>query len=160
VTIALDRQAVAVNVGQGFDVVSTIRNDAPSALRGLIAHIDIVGTDPARYVDPEDWCTARTVFLDELRPGGVAAPSWHVQAVDSGPLLVWVTVSRPGGTGVAVSAPVRLRVGEHIDINSGGVLPVVVGVPALVAVWLVVLTGWRTRWRRRRLPGTAGSSGT
>lgn len=150
VTVTLDRQDVAVGVGQGFELVSTIENDGPTPLRGLIAHIDVVGTDPARYVDPEDWCTARTVFLDELEPGGTTAPVWQVQAVDSGPLLLWVTVSQPDGTGVAVSAPVRLTVGEHVDVNSGGVLPVVVGVPAAVAAGLVVLTGWRRRQERRR----------
>ena len=149
VTVTLDRQDVAVGVGQGFELVSTIENDGPAPLRGLIAHIDVVGTDPARYVDPEDWCTARTVFLDELAPGATTAPVWQVQAVDSGPLLLWVTVSQPDGTGVAVSAPVRLTVGEHIDVNSGGVLPVVVGVPAAVAAGLVLLTGWRRRRERR-----------
>jgi hypothetical protein len=148
VTIRLDRQDVAVDVGQGFELVSTIENDGPAPLRGLIAHIDVVGTDPARYVDPEDWCTARTVFLDELDPGGSTAPAWQIQAVDSGPLLLWVTVSQPDGAGVAVSAPVRLTVGEHIDVNSGGVLPVVVGVPAVVAAGLVLLTGWRRRRQR------------
>ena len=158
VTVTLDRQDVAVGVGQDFELVSTIENDGPTPLRGLIAHIDVVGTDPARYVDPEDWCTARTVFLDDLDPGATTAPVWQVQAVDSGPLLLWVTVSQPDGTGVAVSAPVRLTVGEHIDVNSGGVLPVVVGVPAAVAAGLVLLTGWRRRRERRReRPGAVPS---
>jgi hypothetical protein len=152
VTVTLDRQDVAVGVGQGFELVSSIENDGPTSLRGLIAHIDVVGTDPARYVDPEDWCTARTVFLDELEPGGSTAATWQIQAVDSGPLLLWVTVSQPDGAGVAVSAPVRLTVGEHIDVNSGGVLPVVVGVPAAVGAGLVLLTGWRRRqeWHPER----------
>lgn len=150
VTVSLDRQDVRVNVGQGFALGSTIRNLAPTSQRGLIAHIDIVGTDPARYVDPEDWCTARTFFLDDLGPGRSTSHTWDVKAVDSGPLLLWVTVSRPGGTGVVISAPVRLTVGEHIDVNSGGVLPVVVGVPAVVAAWLVLLTGWRRRLARPR----------
>ena len=144
VGITLDRRAVEVSVGQSFELVSTIDNQGPEPLTGLIAHIDVLGTDPARYVDPEDWCTERTVFLDDLARGGSAAPAWQIQAVDSGPLLLWVTVTRPSGEAVAVSTPVHLTVGEHLDVNAGGVLPVVVGVPAAVLAALALVA------RRRR----------
>ena len=142
---------VEVSVGQSFELVSTIDNQGPEPLTGLIAHIDVLGTDPARYVDPEDWCTERTVFLDDLARGGSVAPTWQIQAVDSGPLLLWVTVTRPTGEAVAVSTPVHLTVGEHLDVNAGGVLPVVVGVPAAVLAALALVA------RRRRAAGTVDS---
>ena len=151
VGITLDRRAVEVSVGQSFELVSTIDNQGPEPLTGLIAHIDVLGTDPARYVDPEDWCTERTVFLDDLARGGSVAPTWQIQAVDSGPLLLWVTVTRPTGEAVAVSTPVHLTVGEHLDVNAGGVLPVVVGVPAAVLATLALVA------RRRRAAGTVDS---
>jgi hypothetical protein len=144
VGITLDQQAVEVSVGQSFELVSTIQNQSATPLTGLIAHIDVLGTDPARYVDPEDWCTERTVFLDDLARGRSAAPSFQIQAVDSGPLLLWVTVTRPGGEAVAVSAPLHLTVGEHLDVNAGGVLPVVLAVPAVVLAGLALVA------RRRR----------
>jgi hypothetical protein len=143
VAIRMDRTTVQASVGQRFELVSTIENQSGSTLRGLIAHIDVVGTDPARYVDPEDWCTARTVFLDDLKGGSSADPRWQMQAVDSGPLLVWVTVSRPAGHAVAVGAPVHLDVGQHLQVNVGGVLPVVIGVPAAVVAGLALVTRWR-----------------
>lgn len=143
VAIRMDRTSVQASVGQRFELVSTIENQSGSTLRGLIAHIDVVGTDPARYVDPEDWCTARTVFLDDLKGGSSADPRWEMQAVDSGLLLVWVTVSRPDGHAVAVGAPVHLDVGQHLQVNVGGVLPVVIGVPAAVLAGLALVTRWR-----------------
>ena len=151
VRITLDRRAVEVSVGQSFELVSTIDNQGAEPLTGLIAHIDVLGTDPARYVDPEDWCTERTVFLDDLARGDSAAPTWQIQAVDSGPLLLWVTVTRPNGEAVAVSTPVHLTVGEHLDVNAGGVLPVVVGVPAAVLAALALVA------RRRRGAGAVDS---
>jgi hypothetical protein len=145
VTIALDRREVAIGVGDRFNLTSTIANESAEPLTGLIAHIDILSTDPKRYVDPEDWSPRRTVFLEALEPGGTTRPVWEVQAVDSGPLLVWVTVSRPGSEGVAVSAPLHLTVAQHVDVNAGGVLPIVVGVPLVISALLAA-----TAWSRRR----------
>ncbi len=146
VTISLDRREVSVGVGERFVLTSTVSSQAAEPLTGLIAHIDIVGIDPQRYVDPEDWSPERTMFLEPLTSRSSVRTVWEVQAVDSGPLLVWVTASRPGGEGVAISAPLHLMVGEHIDVNAGGVLPVVVGVPAVLCAFLAAMA-----WRRRRV---------
>ena len=49
-----------------------------------------------------------------------------------------------------MSTPVHLTVGEHLDVNAGGVLPVVVGVPAAVLAALALA-------RRRRRAGAVDS---
>ena len=149
VAIAVQRREIAVSVGEAFELPSTITNESAEPIRGLIAHLDILSTDPQRYVDPEDWCTERTVFLDTLGPGESVGHAWPMRAVDSGPLLVWVTVSQPSADGTALSPPVRLTVGEHIDVNAGGVLPLVVGVPLVLVGSSVALA-----WRRRHLART------
>jgi hypothetical protein len=148
VAIAVQRREIEVSVGEAFELPSTITNESAEPIRGLIAHLDILSTDPQRYVDPEDWCTERTVFLDTLGPGESVDHAWPMRAVDSGPLLVWVTVSQPSADGTALSPPVRLTVGEHIDVNAGGVLPLVVGVP-LVLLGSSVALAWRRRHRAR-----------
>ena len=148
VAIAVQRREIEVSVGEAFELPSTITNESAEPIRGLIAHLDILSTDPQRYVDPEDWCTERTVFLDTLGPGESVGHAWPMRAVDSGPLLAWVTVSQPSADGTALSPPVRLTVGEHIDVNAGGVLPLVVGVP-LVLLGSSVALAWRRRHRAR-----------
>jgi hypothetical protein len=149
VAVAVPRREIAVSVGEAFELPSVITNESAEPVRGLIAHLDILSTDPQRYVDPEDWCTERTVFLDTVGPGESVAHAWPMRAVDSGPLLLWVTVSQPAADGTALSPPVRLTVGEHIDVNAGGVLPLVVGVPLVLLGSSAALA-----WRRRRLART------
>jgi hypothetical protein len=149
VAIAVQRREITVSVGEAFDLPSVVTNESADPVRGLIAHLDILSTDPQRYVDPEDWCTERTVFLDTLGPGESVGHAWPMRAVDSGPLLVWVTVSQASADGTALSPPVRLTVGEHIDVNAGGVLPLVVGVPLVLVCSSAALA-----WRRRRQGAT------
>ena len=154
VSIGLERREIAVSVGQAFDLGSTITNTSSEPLSGLIAHLDILSTDPDRYVDPEDWCTERTVFLDTLAPGAAVEHAWPMRAVDSGPLLVWVSVSEPSADAVALSPPARLTVGEHIDVNAEGVLPLVLGIPLLLLGSASALA-----WRRRHVtPARPGPS--
>ena len=148
VRITLDRRAVEVSVGQSL--VSTIDNQGAEPLDGLIAHIDVLGTDPARYVDPEDWCTERTVPR-RPRPGRLGRPDVADPGRGQRTSLLWVTVTRPNGEAVAVSTPVHLTVGEHLDVNAGGVLPVVVGVPTAVLAALALVA------RRRRRAGAVDS---
>lgn len=153
VTVALDRHRVATRLGEGFGFTSTITNRTARPLTGLVAHLNIASLRDGTYVDPEDWSPRRTQYLAPLAPGASKDLSWSVTAVNGGRLGVYVTVlpSRPPQTpasGLAVGAPIDLRVAERRTLNTDGVLPLVLGVPALLALAMV---GVRTR-RAHRAP--------
>jgi hypothetical protein len=146
VTVTIDPPAVDTRLGQEFAFTSTVRNDGDRPLPGLIAHLNILSTDPDVYVDPEDWSEERTQFLAPLAPGGAVDLTWRVQAVNSGDLVVYVAVTPSDRSdSVVASNSLRLTVTEQRTIDSSGVLPVALGVPVVV----LGLMGAAARRRRR-----------
>ena len=146
VTVQLDRATLAAGPGQRLRFTSTVRNVGPRPLSGLIAHLNILSSDPGVYVDPEDWSPRRTQYLDDLPPGEDVVLDWDVRAVTSGPLVLFVAVTGPKDDRVTASGPLRVRVEGRRVVNAENVLPLVMGMPAGVLVLLGL-----TRVRRRRL---------
>jgi len=143
--IAVDRTSVAVRLGTSFGFTTTLSAGA-SSTGPLVAHLNVVSLDPATYVDPEDWSTHRTRYLDPLPAGGRRSIRWLVKAVSAGPITIYVTAVPAAGQGaVAVGPPLHVQVADRATLNSGGVVPLVLAVPAALAV-IAVTT------RRRALP--------
>ena len=150
VGVSISRDDVATGLGRGFNLESTVTNAGPGTRTGLIAHLDVVSLTPDVYVDPEDWSPQRSMFLPPLGAGESVRTSWRVEPVNAGHFAVYVVVvPGPGAPAaaqrLAVSSAVDLRVAERRTINSGGVLPLAIGMPAALALLALAL-----RARRRR----------
>jgi hypothetical protein len=150
VVVSLDRARMSTGLGDGFALGSTITNTGRRPLSGLIAHLNVVSLTNGVYVDPEDWSPQRTKNVPTLAPGRSARIGWRVNAVNGGRFAVYVvavpsTAPRTARTGLAIGTPLSLRVVERRVFDSGGVLFVALGVPALLAL---VLTATRVRRRR------------
>jgi uncharacterized membrane protein len=146
VVVELDQREVAASPGEKVTFESTIRNTGDRPLADYVAHLNILSTDKSVYVDPEDWSPKRTQYLDELAPGGSTTLSWNVRAVTSGPILLFVSVTSPTARTVTSSGPLNMTVGGQRVVNAGGVLPLVLWMPAGVLALLGA-----TSVRRRRL---------
>jgi hypothetical protein len=145
-TVQLDRTHVATRIGGHFAFATTIRNDGDQAVSGLVAHLNVLSSDPGVYVDPEDWSSQRTRYLSPLPAHRSRRISWTVTAVNSGSITIYVAVLPRHGVGsVATSAPLRVDIAKRRTLNSGGVLPLVLGIPSLLG-----LTALRARARRPR----------
>jgi hypothetical protein len=140
--IALDRSSVSVRLGTSFAFTSTF--SAGAAETGpVVAHLNVVSLDPSTYVDPEDWSTHRTRYLGSVAAGGSRSVRWSVKAVSSGPIAIYVTAVPADGSGaIAVGPPLHVQVADRRTLNSGGVVPLALAVPALLAV---VAVGTRRR---------------
>ncbi len=146
VAVALDRTALDTRIGQTFTFTSTVRNDGDETLTGLVAHLNVLGLDPSVYVDPEDWSSERTQFLDPLPGQDRDELSWEVQAVSPGALALYVTVTaKQGSADVTTSKALRLSVTQARKLNATDAAPLVLGMPAGV----VLLTGLAALRRRR-----------
>ena len=141
ITVVLDKDTLDAGPGEKIAFRSTVRNVGDRAQTDLVAHLNILTTDPGVYVDPEDWSPTRTQYVDRLDPGDAKDLTWNVQAVTSGPLILYVSVTSPSSDGVSSSGPLNLTVGGQRVVDSGAVLALVLwmpsGVLALVGATLV-----------------------
>ena len=148
-SVTVDRTEISAQLGRTFLFRSTIRNDGPASVSGLIANLNVVSLRDGVYVDPEDWSSQRTHYLDPLPAGASTTITWHVHAVNGGLLGLVVTVLRENGVALtpATSPLVRLTVAEKTTLNAGGILPLVLAIPALIGI-LTLGVGFR----RKRQP--------
>ncbi|HSS68665.1 MAG TPA: hypothetical protein VLK34_08940 [Nocardioidaceae bacterium] len=144
VTVELDQDALTVGPGAKVRFESTVANESGHSLSALVAHLSILSIDAGVYVDPEDWSSRRTQYIDELPAGGNATLTWEVRAVTAGPMVLYVGVSQPDAAAVATSAALNMTVSGKREVQAANAIPLIVGVPALVVV-LLGLVGLRAR---------------
>ena len=130
---AADDVSVAVDRA---NISTRLANRGAAATGPLVAHLNILSLKNGVYVDPEDWSSRRTVYLDPLRSGASRTITWTMKAVNSGSFATYVAVlprldpDRRPATGRAV----HVAVAERRTINSGGILPLAVGIPFLIGL--------------------------
>jgi hypothetical protein len=147
--VQLDRTSVSTGIGKKFTFMTTVRNDGDQTLSGLVAHLNVLSSDPGVYVDPEDWSSHRTRYLAPIPGRGSTKISWTVRAVNGGKITIFVAVlPRHGAGSIAVSEPLRVDIAERRTLNSGGVVPLALGLPALLGLGLL---GTRVRRRSHRV---------
>ena len=147
VSVRVDPTTVSTSIGQRFPLISTVRNHGDRPVSGLVAHLHVLGLDPDVYVDPEDWSSQRTIYLDPVPAHATTRLDWTVQAVNPGRLVIYVAVTATQGTdAAAASNTLRLAVASQRTVEAGGILPLALAMPAAV----LLLTGF-AGYRRRRL---------
>ena len=138
----MSRGDVSTRIGESFGFDSEIRNTSGETQSDLVAHLNVAGLSSGIYVDPEDWSEDRTRFLRHLAPGESTTVGWNVKAVTGGRAAIYVVVL-PGRNEPAVSQAMTVQIADTKDLNSDGVLPLALGVPAVLGV--VALTVRRRR---------------
>ncbi|MBA3735710.1 MAG: hypothetical protein H0W90_11040 [Actinobacteria bacterium] len=141
VRVSTQPASVATSIGQKFAVRVTVTNKGSAPTRGLIAHLNVLSLDGSVYVDPEDWSSNRTRYLDPIAAGDFRTLAWKLQAVNSGSIGVYIAVlPRSGEPRLPVTGPtVHVAIARRQTLNSGGILPLVLGIPALLAALGVAL---------------------
>jgi hypothetical protein len=141
VSVRVDRTQISTQLGRKFEFRSTVRNLEATPTEPLVAHLNILSLRPGVYVDPEDWSSQRTRFLGSIPAKGSKTITWKLQAVNAGSIGVYVAVlpqsgaARPPTTGPAL----HVTIAERKTLNSGGILPLALGVPGLLgAAWLTL----------------------
>jgi len=138
-SVTVDHARISTKLGHKFVFRSTITNRGSAAATGQIAHLNVLSLYPGVYVDPEDWSSQRTRYLDTIPAGGASTVTWRMQAVNDGDFGVYVTVlpnsgsARPPATGPAI----RVAVAERKTLNSGGILPLALAVPGILGLMVL-----------------------
>ena len=140
-SVNVDRTSISTALGHKFVFHSTIANTSGTPLRGLIAHLNVLSLHSGVYVDPEDWSSDRTRYLAPIPARGSVTLTWRMQAVNSGSFRVYVAVlPRSGAARPPVTGPtIRVAIAHRRTINSGGILPLALGIPGFLGgLWLAV----------------------
>ena len=148
IEVSVDRTDVSTKLGKKFTFHATITNGTSTAAEGLIAHLNVLSLRKGTYVDPEDWSSHRTQYLKAIPAGGSATTTWQVEAVNHGVFGVYVAVlpetgaARPPATGPTI----HLAVAQKKTLNSGGILPLALGIPGFLGFLIVGLRLRRGRY--------------
>lgn len=147
VEVTNDRAEVSTELGRSFTFRTTIANTSATATVPLVAHLNILSVRPGVYVDPEDWSGDRTRYIGSLPANGSSDLTWEIQAVNDGSLAAYITVlPQDDSGGLPVTGPaVRIAVAKRTTLNSGGILPLAIGIPMALGL----LAGGVHRRRRR-----------
>jgi hypothetical protein len=148
VTVTSNQSRLATQVGRSVSFTTTITNNSTSVTGALIAHLNVLSLRPGVEVDPEDWSTHRTRYLGAIPAAGSRRISWPVHAVNTGRIALYVAVLPQAGPNrpPAIGPTVQLVVAKRDTLNSGGVLPLALGLPALLGL----IAGGTQLARRRR----------
>jgi hypothetical protein len=146
ISVTVDRTALSTSLGDKFAFRSVVSNNGGTSARDLIAHLNVLSLRTGVYVDPEDWSSHRTRYLPPIPAGGSLTIDWRLQAVNSGSIGVYVAVlPRSGAPAPPVTGPtLRVSIAHHKTLNSGGILPLALGIPGLLGALSLTL-----RLRRR-----------
>lgn len=136
ITVTADRTKIAIGLGGKFAFRTTITNRGSAPVRGLIAHLNVLDLTGNTYVDPEDWSTNRTKYLDPIPAGRSTTITFSGQAVNSGSLGLYVAVLDRQGTArrPAMTSAIRMDVSARRTLNAGGIAPLALGVPGLLGL--------------------------
>ena len=150
VLISVSASDVSAFAGDTFTFTSEITNTGSEPTPPLIAHLNIASLGQAVYVDPEDWSPQRTVSVAPIGPGSSATQSWTVNPILKGDVAVYVVVL-PDSPSLATTGPliaspaIHVHVEQQRTLNPGGVLPIVLAVPGVIAVAFAALRVARRR---------------
>jgi hypothetical protein len=147
-SVTVDREQISTGLGNDFGFRTTITNSAATSTVALIAHLNFLSLREGTYVDPEDWSSQRTWYVGAVPAGESRTITWNIKAVNGGHFAAYVAVlpqDSPAGAPTA-SPTVEIEVAERRTLNSGGILPLAVGIPA----FLGLMAGGIRLARRRR----------
>jgi len=147
VSVTNDRTQITTKIGHKFVFHTRIRNRSGEPARGLLAHLNVADLTGHTYVDPEDWSSNRTRYLPPIPAHGAATLTWKLNAVNAGRIAVYVAVLPASGAPVppTTGPTVRVRIQDRKTLNSGGILPLALGIPGALGLLALSVRSSRRR---------------
>lgn len=127
-------------MGDRLSYRTSIRNVGKAPVEGIVAWLALVQVDRGKEqpVDLEDWSAHKAVTIASLAPGQAVQTDWPMRLIAAGHYRVVVSAAASGGGPLAPSPCVDLAVRAKPVVESSRVLPVALGVPALLLAGLLL----------------------
>lgn len=138
VEIAPARKSVVL--GESLDLTVTVTNTSDHASADLVVHLDITDPSSSSSVDPEDWTSTLTKPLGIVQAGATATVDWNIQPISPGTFSAYAVAISPASDAVVASNVLTVEVADQRSLDPGGILPVALGMPALVGALLLTRT--------------------
>jgi hypothetical protein len=148
VSVIVHQSHISTRLGENIVFRAAFANRGSTGTGALIAHLNVLSLRQGVEVDPEDWSTHRSRYLGAIAAGATRTITWKVHAINKGRIALYVAVLPQAGVNrpPAIGRTVQLVVAGRDTLNSGGILPLALGIP----VFLGLITGGMQVARRRR----------
>lgn len=156
-SVRVDRTSISTKLGRKFSFRTTLVNRGSAPASGLIAHLNVLSLREGVYVDPEDWSSHRTRYLPTIPARGSKTINWKLEAVNAGSFSVYVAVVPQSGvpSPPTTGPTIRVAVEERKTLDSGGIVPLALGIPAALGLALIAVRLGRSRSRTSRYSTSA-----
>jgi hypothetical protein len=149
--ITIDKAYAATKNGDKVTFNTVIMNNGATASPPMIVAMNIVNLDETGdVVDPEDWSPQRTQYIKSIAPGESVMQPWILNTILEGEYMVYaVLIPAPASsdsTSHPISSPgVHVTVTHFARLNPGGILPLAIGIPAVLLLLSLVLGRLRSK---------------
>jgi hypothetical protein len=149
--VTVSESEVSKLTGDSFTFTSTITNNGAQTTPPLIANLNFTSLDNSTYIDPEDWSPQRTMSVDPLESSASVTKTWKVNPILEGEVAAYIVILPNSETlttqPLTTSPAIHIHVGAQRSLNPGGVLPVTLAVPGILAASFVGLRITRNKRR-------------
>lgn len=122
--------------GDAITLHTQVTNDAATPTGATLVYLSLVDITQGLPVDLEDWTANRSVSIPTMAAGETLSQTWTLKAIQKGDYVVYVVAMPNATTGDAppvTSSAIHIHVTQRTNLNPGGVLPIVVGTPIVLA---------------------------
>lgn len=132
-------------MGDSIRFRSAIKNTSQQMASGLVAWVSLIQVDPGHEqpVDLEDWSAHKAIVIASLPPGNSETMDWPLRLIQAGRYRIMVSVAEKRAEMVFISRFIDFSVKQKPVIESRRILPVAIGMPLLVGLFM----GWRLHRR-------------
>ena len=134
----------APRMGDRLTYHATIRNPSTATpAKGVVAWLTILRVDAGheQAIDLEDWSANKALTIPGLPPGGTARSDWSLRLISPGTYRVLVSAATRDAPVPAVGSGAMFSVAPKPVVELARVLPVALGVPAVLGLLLLARLG-------------------
>jgi hypothetical protein len=137
--------------GDFVTVEARITNAGREPLSGVTTYLSLVDTTSNLPVDLEDWSAERGLYVGSIEPDQSLPLGWRIHFVKAGGYALLIVAVTAGSDVPNVSVITHFRVLPKRSLDPGHILPVALGEPLVLVVFLALVN---TRRRvREAAPG-------
>ena len=138
VEINLERPTGTMKMGNTPAFIGTVKNIGQQPLKGLVVYLSLVSlkSGDEHPVDLEDWSAQKAVRINQLLPGEINTQKWGMRLIKDGKYGIALTAVDPLKKRPIVSDLLQFRVKPKPTLSSNRILPVAIGEPLLILIFL------------------------